>query len=263
MITNSKIDGGTPYDWSMASHAYAEYRDIYPDVFYDKIHELGIAHKGRHVLDIGTGTGVLPRNLCKYGASFVGIDIAENQIAEARRMSAPFGDAIKYEVANAEEMNFDAGRFDAVMACQCMQYFDISKLIPKIKLVLKQGGLFGIFFMAWLPSESGIAAQSEKLVRQYSPTWDGYGWWRKPAALPSWAKEYGFNLSAKCQFDIMLPFTREAWNGRMVACRGIGAKLKADKVQEFEEQHLNMLHQIAPKNFEIPHWVTMLVLKSK
>ena len=39
------------------------------------------------VLDLGTGTGVLPRNLYAYGATFTGIDASQNQIAQAVRLA--------------------------------------------------------------------------------------------------------------------------------------------------------------------------------
>ena len=38
---------------------------------------------GKTVLDIGTGTGVLPRNMYKYGAEWTGTDISPEQIEQA------------------------------------------------------------------------------------------------------------------------------------------------------------------------------------
>ena len=70
------IDGGKAFDWGKVSGDYAKYRDIYPEEFYQKIVDLGLCVKGQRVLDLGTGTGVLPRNLYRFGASFVGVDIS-------------------------------------------------------------------------------------------------------------------------------------------------------------------------------------------
>ena len=64
----SNIDGGKPFDWGKTSQDYAKYRDIYPKVFYQKIADRGLCVKGQKVLDIGTGTGVLPRNMYRFGA---------------------------------------------------------------------------------------------------------------------------------------------------------------------------------------------------
>lgn len=55
------IDGGKPFDWGKTSQEYARYRDIYPEEFYRRIIDRGLCTAGQSVLDIGTGTGVLPR----------------------------------------------------------------------------------------------------------------------------------------------------------------------------------------------------------
>ena len=62
-IINKNIDGGKPFDWGKTSEDYAKFRDIYPQEFYDKIIERKLCISGQTVLDIGTGTGVLPRNM--------------------------------------------------------------------------------------------------------------------------------------------------------------------------------------------------------
>lgn len=86
-IIDSRIDSGKSFDWGKTSEDYAKYRDIYPDEFYRKISELGLCVNGQSVLDLGTGTGVLPRNMYSYGAKWTGTDISENQITQAKRLS--------------------------------------------------------------------------------------------------------------------------------------------------------------------------------
>ena len=93
------IDKGKPFDWGKTSEDYAKYRDIYPQEFYDYILNMGLCKSGQKVLDIGTGTGVLPRNMYKYGAEWVGTDIAENQIEQA---NAPESFTVKHYVSVAE-----------------------------------------------------------------------------------------------------------------------------------------------------------------
>lgn len=81
------IDHGKGFDWGKVSKDYARYRDIYPKEFYEKIIDCGLCTVGQKVLDLGAGTGVLPRNLYRRGTKFTGADISENQITEARRLS--------------------------------------------------------------------------------------------------------------------------------------------------------------------------------
>lgn len=80
--------------------------------------------------------------------------------------------------------------------------------------------------MAWLPEEDEVARQSEELVLRYNPGWTGGGEVRRPIQVP---REYGaqFELERSDLFDLQVPFTRESWNGRMKACRGIGPPFRA------------------------------------
>jgi 2-polyprenyl-3-methyl-5-hydroxy-6-metoxy-1,4-benzoquinol methylase len=94
-----EIDKGKPFDWGKTSDDYAKYRDIYPQEFYNYILNLGLCKDVQKVLDIGTGTGVLPRNMYKYGAEWTGTDIAENQIEQAKRVAEDAGMHIDFLVS--------------------------------------------------------------------------------------------------------------------------------------------------------------------
>ena len=71
MISDKRIDSGKAFDWGRTSKEYAKYRDIYPKEFYDRIVKRNLCVKGQKVLDLGTGTGVLPRNMYQYGAEWI------------------------------------------------------------------------------------------------------------------------------------------------------------------------------------------------
>ena len=86
-MQNQNIDHGNKFDWGKTSADYARFRDIYPPQFYEMILNRGCGTAGQRVLDVGTGTGVLPRNLYAAGAHWTGCDIAPNQIAQAKQLS--------------------------------------------------------------------------------------------------------------------------------------------------------------------------------
>ena len=75
-IIDPNIDSGRAFDWGRTSDDYAKYRDIYPKEFYKKIADRNLCIEGQRVLDLGTGTGVLPRNMYEFGAKWTGIDIS-------------------------------------------------------------------------------------------------------------------------------------------------------------------------------------------
>lgn len=119
MVSDKNIDSGKPFDWGLSSKDYAKYRDIYPEEFYRKITDRGLCIKGQKILDVGTGTGVLPRNMYRYGADWTGTDISENQIMQAKRLSEENGMNIAYKTGAAEELDFPDSSFDVITACQC------------------------------------------------------------------------------------------------------------------------------------------------
>ena len=259
-IINKDIDHGKAFDWGKTSEDYAKYRDIYPKGFYEKLAELSLGVKGQNVLDLGTGTGVIPRNMYSYGAKWTGADISENQILYAKKLSKNAGMNIDYVVASAEEVDFPDNTFDVVTACQCFMYFDKSVILPKLHRMLKDNGHFAILFMAWLPGESEIAKTSEDLVLKYNPAWTGGGMTRYELQEPPWCAGM-FRAANILTYDIPVHFTREAWHGRMKACRGIGASgLSENEIRKWEQEHWNYMQSL-PEEFDILHYVSILDLE--
>ncbi len=259
-ITDKNIDGGKAFDWGKTSADYAKFRDIYPQEFYDKIVQRRLCIKGQSVLDVGTGTGVLPRNLYRYGAKWTGTDISENQIEQAKLLSQ--GMEITYYTLPTEALDFPENSFDVITACQCFFYFDHEQIQHKFFHILKPGGRILVLYMAWLPYEDKIAAESEKLVLKYNPTWSGAGAIPCPVFIPDCYKE-NFELVYHEEYRLKVPFTRESWHGRMKACRGVGASLSEPEITAWEAEHKKLLTEIAPDEFEILHYAAIADLMVK
>lgn len=259
-ITDKKIDGGRAFDWGRTSADYAKFRDIYPQEFYDKIIDRGLCTSGQRVLDVGTGTGVLPRNMYRYGARWTGTDISENQIAQAKALSK--GMDIDYDVCPAERIDFPDRSFDIITACQCFWYFDHERIMPELFRMLKPEGRILVLYMAWLPYEDQIAGASERLVLKYSPTWSGAGETMHPIPIPDCYQER-FELIYHEEYPLKVHFTRESWHGRMKACRGVGASLTEGEIASWEQEHLGLLREIAPAEFDILHYGAIAELKAR
>ena len=259
-IKDSRIDGGRAFDWGRASSDYARYRDIYPEVFYRKITDRGLCMNGQRVLDLGTGTGVLPRNMCRFGARWTGTDISEEQIEQARRLSR--GTDIDYLACAAEDVDFPDGTFDVITACQCFWYFDHERLVPKLWGMLRPGGSLLVLYMAWLPFEDRIAGETEKLVLKYNPGWNGCGETLHPIGIPDVCGKY-FDAVYHEEYRLPVHFTRESWHGRMRACRGVGASLTPDELKGWEQEHIRLLEDIAPEEFDVLHYAALAELRKK
>jgi SAM-dependent methyltransferase len=261
-IRNSSIDAGKAFDWGRTSKEYARFRDIYPDEFYRKIIDRGLCVSGQSVLDLGTGTGVLPRNLYRFGAKWTGADISPEQIREAERLAEAGHMDISFMAVPAEQIDFPPESFDVITACQCFWYFDHARLMPRLADFLKPGGRLLVLYMAWLPFEDAIAGKSEELVLKYSPHWSGAGETRHPIWIPEVAYEY-FEMLEHEEYDLMVPFTRETWHGRMKACRGVGASLSEEELRRWDAEHRKLLDEIAPGTFDVLHYAALAVLCKK
>ncbi|MBR2732022.1 MAG: class I SAM-dependent methyltransferase, partial [Clostridia bacterium] len=153
------IDRGQAFDFGKTSAAYAAYRDIYPPVLYDRLRALGVAADGTDWLDLGTGTGVLPKNLYNSKASITGVDVSAEQIAFARQEAADHGRQITYLVSPAEATGLPDHSFDTITAAQCFWYFDRETMRAEIRRLLRPGGKLIKIVMDWEPADP-IAARS-------------------------------------------------------------------------------------------------------
>ncbi len=261
-IKDKRIDSGKAFDWGRTSKEYAKYRDIYPEEFYKKIIDRGLCLEGQKVLDLGTGTGVLPRNMYRYGAEWVGCDISPEQIEQAKALSLEGNMKIDFRAVSTEDIDFPDESFDVITACQCFWYFDHEKVMPKLAGLLRSGGKLLILYMAWLPFDDKIAGASEELVLKYNPKWSGAGETKHPIWIPDITYDH-FVMEDHEEYDLMVPFTKESWHGRMRACRGVGASLSEAELEKWDVEHRELLDRIAPEQFDILHYAALAVLKKK
>lgn len=241
------VDGGKAFDFGKTSKAYAKYRDIYPEEVFVKLHEIGVGTEGSRWLDLGTGTGVIPRGLAKYGADITAIDISKEQIAEAIDLSREFSN-IKYETLASEEVSYPDHIFDAITACQCFWYFDPNIVVPMIRSLLKPGGIFLKLYMSYMKEEP-ITQDSNGLVKKINGNWTGAS-----SAIQDLKTHY-FEDPHMDTMVVELPFTRETWHGRMMASRGVMASMNDEQIKLFDAEHRKMLQEKYPENFTIKHKV--------
>jgi 2-polyprenyl-3-methyl-5-hydroxy-6-metoxy-1,4-benzoquinol methylase len=257
-----RIDGGLEFDWGKTSRDYAAFRHGYPESFYELLSALGVGRPGQRILDLGTGTGVLARAFARRGAVVTGVDAAAEQIAAARRLAAESGLQIDYQVLRVEELDWLADSFDVASAGQAWLYFDAAALVPKLQAMLKDRGRLVLTHLNWLPGEDETARQSEELVLKYNPRWKAAGY--QGNISPQFGEALAvFRLTTFHIENVQLPFSREAWRGRIRACRGIGASLPAETVAEFDCAHAALLEKIAPAEFTVLHQIALHIFENR
>ena len=106
-----------------------------------------------------------------------------------------------------------------------------------------------------------VEGMSEDLVRKYSPTWSGGGETVHPIFIPEVMYDY-FDMDYHEEYKLKVPFTKESWHGRMIACRGVGASLSPDELAKWDAEHRALLANV-PDEFDVLHYAATAVLKRK
>lgn len=105
------------------------------------------ALKGKRVLDIATGTGVIAVEFARQEAEVVAVDLTQTAVKMATRNFAVRG--LKGEVLkmDAQALEFPDNSFDFVAAHGCLMHMpDTPKAISEMYRVLKPGGQFYAWF---------------------------------------------------------------------------------------------------------------------
>jgi len=245
-------DPGRTIDWGRTSADYARHRPGPPESFFARLAALGVGLPGQRILDLGTGTGVLARRFAEAGAVAAGIDLSPEQIEAARALAAAQGLGVDFRVAPAEAAPFPARSFDVLTANQCWLYFDAPRAITEARRLLAPGGFLVTSHFSWLPRRDPIARASERLILDHNPQWTGCDWDGAVPPMPRWA-ERDFVLRGMFVYDEPIPFTREAWRGRMRACRGVGAALPEADVAAFDAALAAWLEANTAPTFTVRH----------
>lgn len=104
--------------------------------------ESRMALKGKHILDVGCGGGILSEGLAERGAIVTGIDASANVIQVAKMHLYESGLSIDYQHTTAEVFAENhAGEFDAVTCFELLEHVpDPISVIKACKQLVKPGG---------------------------------------------------------------------------------------------------------------------------
>jgi len=255
-------DGKNVIDWGKTSGDYSTYRPGPPPSFYDRLASLGIGLPDQSILDLGTGTGVLARQFARQGANVSGIDTSEQQVLAARQLATEEGLDVDFRVGRVESLPWTGPSFDVATANQAWLYFNAGDTIRELRRVLNPGGRLVTAHFSWLPRLDDIARQTETLVLEFNPDWSAADWSGIVPHCPQWAEPI-FDVRAMFFYDEPILFTRDAWRGRIRACRGVGASLPPDKVANFDAAHDELLKRIAADTFTVLHRIDAHIFQFK
>ena len=246
--------------WDAASSDYLEHRPGYPEAFFRLLGELGVGLQGQDILDLGAGTGALSIPLALRGANLTGVDVSAGQIGAAVEAAKRNGVSARFFVAPAEETGLPSGAFDVVTASMAWGYFDLARMLVEIPRLLRPSGRLLLSSLVWVRHKDPVASHSEKLILRYNAGAASSFNRSEADPVPEWAKER-FRLKAFVSLSASLSFTRESWAGRIRASRFILAALPREQAEAFDREHLQLLAEVAPERFQIPHDIRIQILE--
>ena len=234
-------------DFSESAQDYAKHRVTFPEAFFQRVPLSG------RLLDLGSGTGSLARGYARQGAWTVALDLSRAMLAEASGVSARVA-------AKAEQCPFKDESFDAVTAGQCWHWFDGPVAALEVKRLLKRGGSIVIGHFNYLPLKGSVAEASEALILERFPDWGFSGVTHMSGVWDSHLQDAGFRELTTTAWEIDVPYSHEAWRGRMRACNGVLAMSPPTRA-DFDAAHAKMLAERFPGALSVRHEVFALVAK--
>ncbi len=119
------------YEFTMRSQ-----KNIY-DYMYERIGEVV---RGKDVLELATGSGMIARHIAPHANHVVATDFAPKMIETARKAKNP--ENVRFEVADATSLRFVDKSFDVVVIANALHIIpNPEKALAEIRRVLKDDGV--------------------------------------------------------------------------------------------------------------------------
>ena len=153
--------------------------------------------KGKKILDVGCGGGLLSEALAREGADVVALDLAEELIEIAKLHLYESNVRVDYRLQSVESLAEEmAGQFDAITCMEMLEHVpDPSSILRACEKLLKPGGKCFISTLNRTPAAFAIAIVGAEYLANLLPkgTHD-YQKFIKPSELAAWCRAEGLNV---------------------------------------------------------------------
>ena len=247
-------------DFGKTAQDYSQYRAGFPEAMYERLPAYGVGLAGQTILDIGTGTGTLARGFARRGCRVTALDRSWPLLQAGAQLDAQAGLTVRRLVGRAEAVGLAEQQFEVVAAGQCWHWFDRPRSAGEVGRLLRPGGRLLICHFDWLPRPGNMVAATEQLILKHNPAWHlGGGHGLYPAWLADVAQA-GFGQIETFTFDLAVPYSPQAWRGRIRASAGVAAVLPPAQVARFDAELGTLLAAQFPDDpVLVPHRVFVLV----
>ncbi len=153
--------------------------------------------KGKTVVDIGCGGGILAESMALKGANVLGIDMGKAPLSVAQLHKLESDAELDYQQITAEELaDEEPGKYDVVTCMEMLEHVpDPSSVIAACSKLVKPGGHVFFSTINRNPKSYLFAIVGAEYIMQMLPkgTHD-YSKFIKPSELESWARTADLHL---------------------------------------------------------------------
>jgi ubiquinone/menaquinone biosynthesis C-methylase UbiE len=158
--------------FSGKADVYSKFRPSYPNKFLNYLISSNSLNESSKVADIGSGTGILTRQLLERGLSVIAVepnDDMRTKSEQALKQCAHFT-SIK---ATAEETTIPYKSVDLVIAAQAFHWFDQKKFKLECKRILRQEAKVAL---VWNSRDftSPLIIENAEICKKFCPNFYGF-----------------------------------------------------------------------------------------
>ncbi|WMS87228.1 bifunctional 2-polyprenyl-6-hydroxyphenol methylase/3-demethylubiquinol 3-O-methyltransferase UbiG [Pleionea litopenaei] len=198
--------------WWDKTSEFKPLHDINPlRVDYIEKHTGGV--RGKKVLDIGCGGGILSDALAQAGAEVMGIDMGEAPLNVAKLHQLDSGQSVDYQQITAEQLaTTHAGQFDIVTSLEMLEHVpDPSSVIKACRTLVKPDGHVFFSTINRNPKSFMFAiVGAEYLLKMLPKGTHEYAKFIRPSELDRWARQSGLELKDMTGMHYN-PLTKNYW----------------------------------------------------
>ncbi|MDR2874661.1 MAG: bifunctional 2-polyprenyl-6-hydroxyphenol methylase/3-demethylubiquinol 3-O-methyltransferase UbiG [Methylobacillus sp.] len=154
--------------------------------------------RGKKVLDVGCGGGILSESMAQRGASVTGIDLGEKALNVAQLHKLESGVAVDYRLVSVEVLAAEQPEsFDIVTCMEMLEHVpDPAAIVSACAKLVKPGGKVFFSTLNRNPKSYLHAVLGAEYVLKLLPrgTHD-YAKFIKPSELSAWCREAGLDVA--------------------------------------------------------------------
>ncbi|OIQ78224.1 ubiquinone biosynthesis O-methyltransferase [mine drainage metagenome] len=154
--------------------------------------------RGKRVLDVGCGGGILSESMAVRGAEVVGIDLGEKALKVAKLHALESGASVDYRLVAVEALAQELPQsFDLVTCMEMLEHVpDPSAVVRACARLLRPGGRVFFSTLNRNPKSYLFAVIGAEYVLNMLPKGTHeYAKFIKPSELSAWCREAGMDVS--------------------------------------------------------------------